>query len=174
MDRLERLLKHAQPRSFSLSLACIGVVISDSNVTLPEAGLPQISERWRLSSAELRQVQAAMQHWKTVINATGVPWSKVQPTLLLRDVQFILGLAEAIAATDGIAHAGCDLARAALAWPAKQLDPEPLLRGSDLQSLGFRPGPEFGKMLTTLRDRQLDGEITTRDQAIDSLPAQES
>ena len=174
MNRLERLLKHAEPRSFSLSLACLGVVISDSSVTLPEDGLPQISKRWRLSSAELRQVQAAMQHWKTVVNASRVPWSTVQPTLLLRDVQFILGLAEAIAATDGIDRDGCELAKGALAWPAEQLDPEPLLSGSDLQSLGFRPGPEFGKMLTALRNRQLDGEITTRDQAIDSLRAQES
>jgi len=41
-----------------------------------------------------------------------------------------------------------------------------------LQALGFRPGPEFGKMLANLRDRQLDGEITTRDQAIESLSTQ--
>jgi len=174
MDRLECLLKHAEPRSFSLSLACLGVVISDSGVTLSELGLPQISKRWRLSSAELRQAQAATQHWKTVLNANGIPWSKVQPALLLRDVQFVLGLAEAIAATDGLDRAGCELARDALTWPVEQLDPEPLLRGSDLQTLGFRPGPEFGKMLARLRTRQLDGEITTRDQAIDSLRARES
>jgi len=85
----------------------------------------------------------------------------------------VLGLAEAIAAADGIDTDGCDLAKLALAWPAEKLNPVPLLSGSDLQSLGFRPGPEFGKILAALRKRQLDGEITTRDQAIDSLSAQE-
>ncbi|MDA7874813.1 CCA tRNA nucleotidyltransferase [Rhodopirellula sp.] len=173
MNRLERLLKHAEPCSFPLALACIVAAISDPVRGVLGGGLPEISHRWRLSSAELRQAQAAIQNWEILINANGSPWSTVQPTLVLRDVSCVLGLAEAIAAADGIDTDGCDLAKLALAWPAEKLNPVPLLSGSDLQSLGFRPGPEFGKILAALRKRQLDGEITTRDQAIDSLGAQE-
>ncbi len=42
----------------------------------------------------------------------------------------------------------------------------PLLRGDDLIALGFVPGPELGRMLEDARDRQLSGELTTRDAAL--------
>jgi tRNA nucleotidyltransferase/poly(A) polymerase len=172
MDRLERLLEHAEPRSFSLALACLGQVSADSGGALSERVLAKITQRWRLSSAEVRQAQAATQHWGILVNARDSAWSTVQPTLVHRDAGVILGLAEAIAAVDGIDTGGCDLARHALSWPAEKLNPVPLLSGGDLQALGFRPGPEFGEMLANLRNRQLDGQITTRDQAIESLRTQ--
>ena len=78
-------------------------------------------------------------------------------------------MAVAIAAVDGLNTDGCDLAKLALAWPAEKLNPAPLLSGSDLKALGLRPGPEFGRMLASLRKLQLDDEITTREQAIDWL-----
>jgi len=43
--------------------------------------------------------------------------------------------------------------------------PAPLLRGRDLLALGARPGPEIGRVLRALYERQLDGGITTADEA---------
>jgi poly(A) polymerase len=42
----------------------------------------------------------------------------------------------------------------------------PLLTGRDLLALGMRPGPELGRLLCQLREKQLAEELTTRDQAL--------
>ena len=43
--------------------------------------------------------------------------------------------------------------------------PPPILLGRHLLELGVRPGPEIGRLLKQVYDRQLEGEITTLDQA---------
>lgn len=43
--------------------------------------------------------------------------------------------------------------------------PAPLLRGRDLLALGLSPGPHIGRMLAALYERQLDGELSTADDA---------
>jgi poly(A) polymerase len=41
----------------------------------------------------------------------------------------------------------------------------PLLTGDDLRELGMKPGPEMGALLQELRDKQLQEEIATADEA---------
>ena len=43
--------------------------------------------------------------------------------------------------------------------------PPPLLQGRHLLELGVRPGPELGRLLKRVYERQLEGEITTLDEA---------
>ncbi len=43
--------------------------------------------------------------------------------------------------------------------------PRPLLQGRDLQSLGMAPGPRMGELLRDVYAMQLDGKITTPDEA---------
>ena len=45
--------------------------------------------------------------------------------------------------------------------------PVPLLDGNDLIELGMEPGPLFGMILRAVEDQQLDGTLTTRDQALE-------
>jgi poly(A) polymerase len=44
--------------------------------------------------------------------------------------------------------------------------PEPLINGHDLIEMGLRPGPLFSDILTAVEDRQLEGEISTREEAL--------
>ena len=44
---------------------------------------------------------------------------------------------------------------------------KPLIDGDDLIALGQAPGSELGKLLNDIRNRQLAGELTTREQALD-------
>jgi len=44
--------------------------------------------------------------------------------------------------------------------------PAPLLLGRHVLALGVPAGPRVGELLKTVYDRQLDGEITTVDDAI--------
>lgn len=47
----------------------------------------------------------------------------------------------------------------------------PLLRGDDLLALGIAPGPSLGALLAGLREAQLAGELTTREEALAFLAA---
>jgi poly(A) polymerase len=56
---------------------------------------------------------------------------------------------------------------------AKQLEfanepviPPPLLTGHDLLKLGYPPGREIGRLLTLVQDQQLDGTLTSREEAL--------
>jgi tRNA nucleotidyltransferase (CCA-adding enzyme) len=44
--------------------------------------------------------------------------------------------------------------------------PKPLLLGRHLLDLGVPPGPAMGELLKQVYERQLDGEITSTDDAI--------
>jgi poly(A) polymerase len=50
---------------------------------------------------------------------------------------------------------------------AEQARPAPLIDGNDLIELGMEPGPLFGLILRAVEDQQLDGEITSREQALE-------
>jgi poly(A) polymerase len=50
--------------------------------------------------------------------------------------------------------------------PAETIAPKLLLTGNDLIAAGYRPGPKFKSMLDAAEDAQLEGDITTSDQAL--------
>jgi poly(A) polymerase len=50
--------------------------------------------------------------------------------------------------------------------PEEQVRPHLLLSGKDLIEAGYRPGPQFSKMLALAEDAQLEGVVHTRDQAL--------
>ena len=45
----------------------------------------------------------------------------------------------------------------------------PLINGNELKELGYRPGPGFRSMLNHLIEVQLDGQVTTHDQAMNFI-----
>jgi poly(A) polymerase len=49
----------------------------------------------------------------------------------------------------------------------EQIRPPLLLTGADLIAAGYRPGPEFRTMLTMAEDAQLEGRVTTREEALE-------
>ena len=73
------------------------------------------------------------------------------------------------------ARAACSLGSAAAArWitakllvPREQLDPPPLLTGTDLLAAGLPAGRAVGQTLAALRSLQLDGQIRSRDAALE-------
>ena len=49
----------------------------------------------------------------------------------------------------------------------EEIHPEPLLRGRDLIAMGFSPGPLFHNILKEVEEAQLEGEIRTKEQAME-------
>ena len=61
--------------------------------------------------------------------------------------------------------------------PPEQIRPPRLLSGDDLRDMGYAPGPAFSRILQAVEDAQLEGLVTTREQArkyASELAAQES
>jgi poly(A) polymerase len=50
--------------------------------------------------------------------------------------------------------------------PAEQIRPTPLITGEDLIAAGYKPGPLFKELLTAVEDAQLDGAISTKEEAL--------
>jgi poly(A) polymerase len=53
------------------------------------------------------------------------------------------------------------------ALPAEQIRPTPLITGADLIAAGYQPGPLFKELLTAVEDAQLDGSISTKEEALE-------
>ena len=47
--------------------------------------------------------------------------------------------------------------------------PSPLISGHDVMALGYSPGPRVGQILTDILERQVMGEIKTREEALTLL-----
>ena len=50
--------------------------------------------------------------------------------------------------------------------PAEVIRPVLLVTGKDLIAAGYRPGPQFKKMLEVAEDAQLDGGVASRQEAL--------
>src|SRR5262249_5585419 len=50
--------------------------------------------------------------------------------------------------------------------PPEQVQPPRLLTGDDLKGLGLSPGPVFRDILRTIEDAQLNGTVSTREDAL--------
>jgi putative nucleotidyltransferase with HDIG domain len=51
--------------------------------------------------------------------------------------------------------------------PPEQLKPAPLLTGRELIAAGYKPGPMFGIVLSEIEDAQLEGKISTAEEALE-------
>src|ERR1700724_840621 len=51
--------------------------------------------------------------------------------------------------------------------PQEQIRPQPLITGADLIAAGYQPGPLFKELLTAVEDAQLDGKISTKEEAME-------
>ena len=94
------------------------------------------------------------------------PWSVVQPWLAHEHAFRLADLlrARADVGLDAPEHAAWVTRQ--LERPRHEIDPPPLLTGDDLLRLGLAEGKLVGSLLKSLRQRQLDGEIVSRDAAV--------
>src|SRR5262249_54052035 len=53
------------------------------------------------------------------------------------------------------------------AWPKEVIAPILLISGQDLIDMGLSPGPIFAEVLTRVEDEQLEGRLTSRQEALD-------
>jgi tRNA nucleotidyltransferase/poly(A) polymerase len=134
--------------------------------------LHALKNRWKLSNREIDAIRFAVVHAGMLVDATQHPWSCIQPLLTSPWVEHALDIAEATTALKGVPATGIAYCRSRLKEPVEQWDPRPWLDGSDLIRAGLRPGPDFSKILSEARSKQLDNELPSREAAIDWLEGQ--
>ena len=124
--------------------------------------LPTV-ERWKLTNAEAAGIQWIEDHLLFLSRAHQLPWSEIQPLLIHKFARMAVQVAEI---QFGAHHEGIKACRERLSRDPDELNPKPLIDGSDLKQLGLKPGPDFKRILDRVRALQLDGEIQTRESAL--------
>ena len=130
------------------------------------------AERLRLSNRDVKLAAwlldgvAALGHTHGDRDLAARPWSAVQPWLAHADAFVLADLLRARADCGRGSAAGAAWVSEQVARPREEIDPPPLLTGTDLMQAGVPEGKAIGALLGELRAKQLDGEIASREQAI--------
>lgn len=156
--------------------------VEDGRVRSPgheEAGLPRtvaLLDRWNVHTRDGYDVRGQV---------LGLVGNHLKPGQLYDDRERVTdgairrlarkcepGLLYRMARADCLGRTG-DFPPTAMEWfleKVRQLEvaerpPEPILRGRDVLALGIPPGPEVGRVVRAVYERQLDGAVTTLDEA---------
>ena len=140
--------------------------------TADPAALGRATSRLRLSTREAREAEWLRAGVAAIEGGPAPesrPWSDVQPWAADDRAAALADLLRARAACGR-----ADAARAAwfterVGRPRAEIDPPPLVTGTDLLAAGVPAGRAVGAALARLRTMQLDGAITTREQALDAV-----
>jgi poly(A) polymerase len=119
--------------------------------------------RLRCTNHEIDRMNWMQNNFMVIANAPKTPWPLLQRVLTKDGINELLALYEAIAGAHDPALRFC---RQRLEWPPERLNPEPLIKGGDLLNHGVKPGRQLGILLEKIRDAQLNGQVSTREEAL--------
>jgi poly(A) polymerase len=125
-----------------------------------------ICRRWKLSNQERARTHWLVANHGLLIEARRLPWPRLQRVLIREDIDDLLALDEAAARAAEQELADIEFCRQRLALPREVLDPPPLVTGDDLIAQGVPRGKEYPALLEAVRDAQLEGRISTREEAL--------
>ena len=173
----------APPRSESLALGALlhdvakgpcaardprsGRITFYGHTELGETMSIEICQRLRRSRAVWERVGYLVRNHLRHTAARDMRRSTLRRFLSADGIEELLALArlDALASNgDLTSYQFCVEQREAIG--VEQLVPPPLLRGRDLLELGWRPGPKLGEILKAVEERQLEGELSSRDEAV--------
>lgn len=169
-ERLQRRYGRLDSWSFEPAMATSLLTLHDSTTSATD-DLHRLGNKWKLSTAHVRAIQTAVTTAEQLVHCQTMPWSRLQPLLIDRDISTSVSVAKAIA--ESTTTAGIERAERELGRTDRPLDPPPLVTGNDLIQRGMTPGPHFRQWLSYLRQTQLDGEISTFDDAMDWIEQQQ-
>jgi poly(A) polymerase len=133
----------------------------------------RVGERLKLSNAERDLICWLIEKHYVLNDAPIMRKSELKQILIHPGIQDLILLHRAIASAFGVSAAHVDFAEERLReWTANgELNPSPLLTGDDLIQLGIPRGPQYKRLLDAVREAQLDGDISTREQALELVRA---
>jgi len=150
----------AEP-SFALSLAAVLHLAPD-----PVGVASVLRQRWKLSNKESERTTWLVMHRDALQDARAAYWPRLQRVLIADGIEDLLALHSARAVAGLAAREDVDCCRELLLLPPEKLNPPPLLTGNDLIEHGVPRGKIFADLLEKVRDAQLEGRITTKEEAL--------
>jgi poly(A) polymerase len=139
----------------------------DGHVDVGVAIGAEICRRFRFSNEDTRQILALIEHHMQFADAQKMKASTLKRFFRLErfDQHLALHRMDCLAASRNLDH--WEFVRERYeAMPEQIVRPQPLLTGSGLIAAGYAPGPTFKEMLRTVEDAQLEGTISTEDEAM--------
>ncbi len=139
----------------------------DGHVEVGVAMGAEICRRFRFSNDDTRQILALIENHMRFADAPRMKASTLKRFFRLENFPEHLALhrMDCLAA-----HANLDIynfVRATYeAMPEETVRPAPLVTGRELIAAGYTPGPRFKDMLQAVEDAQLEGAISTPDEAL--------
>ena len=159
-----RLLETLRAPSFSVALAALlwepqcSALLGDRLTTL--------SRRWRLSNAESATASWVLQNAGLVLQGHAARWPQLQRILIHPQIQELMVFVRGIAGDCEESQAAIAYCQERLAQDPGQLNPRPLISGTDLAALGIPRGPIYSNLLTRARDAQLEDQVQDRESAL--------
>lgn len=158
-----RIVKSLKEPTFPLVLTAL---FGSAGADLQKRELSSVGRKLKLSNDDRKSMEWIATNLATLSKANELPYSDIQPLLICDWIGEALGLLEAITHEDQTESDALQFCREKLKLPAETLNPEPFISGQDLAEMGLTPGPAFAQHITRVRDAQLNGEITSKDEAI--------
>jgi poly(A) polymerase len=140
----------------------------DGHVDVGVKMAEEICRRLRLSGDDTQQVSALVDHHMRFGQATRMSESTLKKFLRMPHFEEHLALHRA----DCLAsHGGLDsyefVQKKLSEIPPEKMRPPRLVSGEDLISAGYSPGPEFRKILDAVENAQLEGDLSSRQAAME-------
>ena len=127
----------------------------------------EISRRFRFSNEDIEQIVALIANHMKFMETPRMRESTLKRFMRMPDFEEHMALHRLDCLSS---HGHLDnyefLRRKQLEMPPEQLKPVPLLTGKDLIAAGYRPGPMFGIVLSEIEDAQLEGRISSSEEAL--------
>lgn len=162
-DRLQKTLRTLQQIDEDTFALVLAALLADW--ASPEA-IREVCRRWRLPNQVTDRAEWLAVHRRALADAPTMRWSALQPILISPGIEELLCWMEAEAAVEGRTPVEVDYCRRRLAEPPERLNPAPLVTGDDLVAHGLMPGPVFGELLARVRDAQLDGLVSSKQEGL--------
>jgi len=132
----------------------------------------RLKDRLRFSNDQEAALRFALASQEALSVAEQSNWSQVQPWLISPWIKTAIELLAQRIEIGQASQSTLDWLSERLDWPASNLDPPPLLNGQDLIEAGYPASPLFKDWLFQVRCHQLDGNLTTKEQALQFLQSQ--
>ena len=139
----------------------------DGHVDVGVAMAAEICRRFRFSNDETRQILALVENHMRFADAQRMKASTLKRFFRLEDFPEHLALhrMDCMAASGNLDH--WEFVRERYeTMPAQAVRPQPLITGRELIAAGYKPGAGFKEMLRAVEDAQLEGAISTADEAM--------
>jgi poly(A) polymerase len=128
----------------------------------------EILSRLRFSNEDSDQILALIENHMKFMDANRMRESTLKRFLRLPHFDEHLALHRLDCLnSNGRLHAWEMIRQKLAEMPPEVLKPPPLLTGDDLIRAGYRPGPGFRTALAAVEDAQLEGRVTSREEALE-------